>query len=208
MVLTAERHELLSRAGIKAGSAHKHRWTDEEREIVRRDYTGTHQSKRDIAARLGVTQNAVAGQIMNIGLGNRSDRDRRKPWSEKEDEQLRELLGKYAPRTVAEKMVRSLNSVVVRGKRLGISRRCRDGWYTKKECCEILGMDHKWVQRRIDEGTLKATWHFGTKPSRRGLQEWHIEEVDLIDFIKRFPQELNGRNVDLIQIVGLLSGGA
>jgi DNA-binding CsgD family transcriptional regulator len=208
MVLTAERHELLSKWGTKAGSAHKHRWTDEEREIVRRDYTGTHQSKRDIAARLGVTQNAVAGQIMNMGLGNRSDRDRRKPWSEKEDEQLRELLGKYAPRTVAEKMVRSLNSVMIRGQRLGISRRCRDGWYTKKECCEILGMDHKWVQRRIDEGTLKATWHFGTRPSQKGSASWHIEEEDLIAFIKKYPQDLNGRNVDLIQIVGLLSGGA
>jgi DNA-binding CsgD family transcriptional regulator len=205
MVLTAERHELLSKWGTKAGSAHKHRWTDEEREIVRRDYTGTHQSKRDIAARLGVTQNAVAGQIMNMGLGNRSDRDRCKPWSEKEDEQLRELLGKYAPRTVAEKMVRSLNSVVMRGKRLGISRRCRDGWYTKKECCEILGMDHKWVQRRIDDGALKATWHYGTKPNKNGLQAWHIEEADLIAFIKKYPQDLNGRNVDLIQIVGLLT---
>jgi hypothetical protein len=149
----------------------------------------------------------VAGQIMNMGLGNRSDRARRKPWSEEEDEQLHELLGKYAPRTVAEKMGRTLNSVVIRGKRLGISRRCRDGWYTKMECCEILGMDHRWVQRRIDEGTLKATWHFGTKPCKQGLQEWHIEERDLIDFIKRFPHELNGRNVDLIQIVGLLSGG-
>jgi len=103
-------------------------------------------------------------------------------------------------------MHRSLNSVVVRMKRLHLSRRVRDGWYTKREVCEILGMDHKWVQRRIDSGALKAEPHDPESPlpKKNGGSCWHITEKDLAKFIVHHPQELNGRNVDLIIVVDLL----
>jgi hypothetical protein len=183
----------------------KHHWTDEEREIVRRDYQHTHASRREIARRLGVTEFAVAGQIATMGIAKRSDR---RPWSPEEDERLRELIYQYAPHTVARRMGRSLNSVVVRSKRLGCSRRIRDGWFTKKEVCEILGVDHKWVQKRIDAGQLKASWHNGSKPTNSGSACWHILEKDLKEFIRRYPQDLTARNLDLIMVVDMLAGVA
>ena len=150
-----------------------------------------------------VTEFAVAGQISMMGIAKRDDR---RPWTFKEEGKLAEIIHQYGPRQVAKMMHRSLNSVVVKSKRIGASRRVRDGWFTKAEVCEILGMDHKWVQRRIDSGAIKASYHTGTKPSKLGMAMWHINEKDLVEFIRRYPEELTARNVDFIMIVEMLAG--
>ncbi len=188
-----------------------HEWTDEERVIVRRDYRHTHASRDEIARRLGVSPYGVAGQIANMGLAKSSDRH---PWNPPrprasetwEDERLRDLAHTYCPRKVAQLMHRTLNSVVVRMKRLGIFRRYRDGWYTKKDVCELLGVDHKWVQARINNGSLIASYHDPeSPPAKNGSGCWQIREKDLSDFICTYPQDLIGRNIDLIHIVFLLT---
>ena len=179
------------------------RWTDEESEFVRLHYKGTHASAAEIGSRLGRTQNAVTSHISIMGLTSNHPRH---AWTPKQDEQLRELSPCYAASQIARKMHRSINSVVVRSKRLGISRRTHDGWYTEKEVCEILAVDHHWVQKRIDSGALKATYHNGVRPSHTGLAMWHIEQTDLRDFIRRHPDELTGRNVDMITLVEILAG--
>ncbi|MDH5696893.1 MAG: hypothetical protein OEZ00_09920, partial [Dehalococcoidia bacterium] len=92
----------------------------------------------------------------------------RNGWSPEEDERLGQLITRYAPNTVARMMGRGVNSVVVRAKRLGYSRRARDG-------------------SRIDAGQLKASWHHGTKPTNKGSACWHITEQDLKAFIQKYP---------------------
>jgi len=182
-----------------------HRWIEEEDEIIRRDYKHTKASKIEIAGRLGVSWQAVNGRIQKMGLAKRTDRMVR--WDERQDEQLMELMCRYSPFTVARKMHRSVNSVVVRLKRLHGSRLARNGWYTKREVCEILGMDHKWVQRRIDSGAIEATYHYGRRPGKKGMSAWHIEEKDLRDYLIKSSIELNGRNVDLPIIVDIVANG-
>lgn len=179
-----------------------HKWTDEEREIVRRDYRGTNSSAEAIGDRLGVSWCAVKGQVQKMGI----TKVHRYSWTPEEDEILTELIHRYAPGKIAKMMGRGVNSVVVRSKRLGLSRRVRDGWFTKEEVGKILGVDHKWLQQRIDSGQLKASWHNGRKPSKSGSACWHIEEKDLKTFIRRYPQELVGRNVDILLIVSILAG--
>ncbi len=180
-----------------------HNWTDDDRDLIRRYYKHTHKSRQFIARMLGVTEYGVAGQIAFMGLGKSDDRH---PWSRKEDERLADLMGKYCPRRVAKIMHRSLNSVVVRSKRINISRRDRDGWYTKREVCEILAHDHKWVQARIDREALVASYHYDERPTKLGGSAWHIAEEDLVDFLRKYPQELIGCNIDIITIVHLLTG--
>ena len=180
-----------------------HRWTDEERNIIRRDYKHTHESRRELAYRLGVTEFGVAGQVSNMGIAKRDDRWR---WTPAEEERLKELIYQYCPRRIARMMKRSINSVVIKSKRLNTSRRIRDGWFIKAEVCAILGVDHKWVQRRIDCGALIASYHFEHRPSQKGSSAWHIEAKDLKAFIRRFPDELTSRNVDIPMIVELLVG--
>jgi len=180
-----------------------HKWTDEERQIVRRDYRGTHQSAQQIADNLSVSFCGVKGQVQRMGISFRPDI---KYWTLEEEERLAELITKYPPYSVARKMKRSTNSIITKIKRMGLSRRARDGWYTKKEVCEILGVDHHWVQARIDCGTLQASWHNGVKPQQNGGAHWHIEEEDLKSFIRKYPHELHGRNIDVCQVVEILTG--
>lgn len=181
-----------------------HQWTDDERDIIRRDYKHSHKSRRALAARLGVTENRVASQIAKMGIARSDDRH---PWSPKEKERLAELIPLYCTRRIARMMHRSLNSVEVMARRIKASRLHRTGWFTKREVCEILGHDHKWVQRRIDSGALPATYHYEDhRPTQKGMSAWHIEEADLVRYIRRYPQELVGVNLDIILIVELLAG--
>ena len=103
-------------------------------------------------------------------------------------------------------MHRSENSVVLRSQRLGLYRRDRTGWFTKKDVAEMLGVEHKWVQRRIDSGVLKATYHYDERPQKTGQSAWHISPRALRKFIRTFCHELNGRNVDLMELVHVLVG--
>lgn len=107
---------------------------------------------------------------------------------------------------MAKNLHRSVNAVAGRIQRLGLRHRYRDGWYTKTEVCEILGVDQHWVQRRIDAGVLRATYHNGERPGKGGMRMWHIAEKELRGFVIQYPQELNGRNVDIVQLVDVLVG--
>ena len=180
-----------------------HKWTDDERDIIRRDYKHTHKSRQELAARLGVTEFGVAGQISTMGIAKSDDR---RQWTPQEKERLVKLIPRYCPRRVAKMMHRSLNSVVLMAKRIKVPRRYRDGWFNKREVCEILAHDHKWVQARIDSGALKATYHYEERPTQKGLSAWHIPEYDLVQFIRKHPQELMGCNIDIIMVVELLAG--
>ena len=198
----------LVQAGIKGGNAHKHKWTDDERDIVRREYDGTNQKSHQIAGKLSyitgdkITLFAVKGQAAKMGIMQAKSPD----WTERECEILSEMITVYSPITIARRLSRSLNAVVVKSKRLGLSRRARDGWFTKKEVCEIMGVDHKKIQSYMDRGDLKASYHSEVKPKQNGGACWHIKQADLIDFIKKYAGDFLGRNVDLVMIVWLLSG--
>lgn len=195
--------EKLSAAGIKGGNHKKHKWTDDEREIVRRDYRGTNASAQEIAHHLGVTKFAVKGQAAALGILQQKS----PPWTACEIEQLKELIHRHPVGEIAKKLHRSHNAVKVKATRLKLNLRSRDSWYTKKEVCEICGVDHKKVQQWIDAGALKASWHYGRKPCKEGLSAWHIEARDLRIFIINYCGQLLGRNVDLQQIVWLLVDG-
>lgn len=38
------------------------------------------------------------------------------------------------------------------------------------------------------------------------VHAWHIEEKTIRDFLRRYPEELNARNVDMIMVVDILAG--
>jgi len=178
-----------------------HKWTDEGWAIVRRDYKGTNASAREIGNQLGVTPSAVKGQAANMGILHPKSRN----WTTEEYRILRENIHRKSIGQIAKMLNRSINAVKLKSTRLKLTLRQRDGWYTKVEVTEICGVDHKKVQEWIDSGALKASWHFGTKPGRAGLAYWHIEEEDLRNFLLVHCEELLGRNLDIQQIVWIVS---
>jgi len=197
---------MLVEAGIKGGNAHKHKWNDDERDIVRRDYDGTDKTSQRIADKLSymtgdkVTFYAVKGQAAKMGIMQ----DKSPDWTENELKRLAELVHQYSITEVAKRLHRSPNAVKIKATRLKLDLRTRDGWFTKREVSEICGVDHKKVQSWIDGGQLKASYHNGVRPSKNGMCMWHIDEQDLRDFIINNSGELLGRNVDIRQIVWLL----
>jgi hypothetical protein len=200
---------VLSLAGVKGGHSHKHHWTEEELAIVRRDYQGTNRSAQVIACLVTsqagekITPCAVRGQVARMGI---SFKPANKIWTLKEEEHLGELITKYPIYEIARRMKRSKNSIRVKATRMGYSTLARDGWYTKREVCEILGVDHRRVQSWIDTGALKARPHGELHPQKNGMAMWHIAIEDLADFIKTHAVELTGRNVDLFAIIEIVSG--
>lgn len=180
-----------------------HKFTDDELEIIRRDYKGTVASQRQIAQHLGLTRWQVHYALEGMCLNHRWNE---KYWTEKEDNFLRNHVDHYSEKRFSQILRRSRNSIKVRLTRLGLSRRNRDGWYTMKEVCEILGVDHHKVSRWINLGLIGASYHHGHKPQKNGSGYWHIRREDLAIFIRKYPQELLGRNVDMIQVVEVLVG--
>jgi hypothetical protein len=180
----------------------KHKWTEDERMVVRQEYRGTLRSAAEIARRLGVTLYGVKGQAAKMGLC----KDKSPRWTEEEIERLGELIHRYPVAVVAKKLHRSINAVVVKSTREKMQRGCRDGWYSKMDVCRILATDHHKVQKWIDAGILRARWREpDKKPGAPGMAMWYIEEADLARFIRIYPQELVGRNIDIIQIVAILT---
>jgi hypothetical protein len=169
---------------------------------VRVNYRGNRASADQIASHIGVTFFGVRGQIQSLGIVKVTDY--RKNWTPEEEERLADLGQTYCPRRVAHMMHRSLASVTVKMKRMRILRRIKNGWFDKAEVCDILGVDHKWVQRRIDRGELEASHHHERRPSKEGSGSWHIWQESLAQFIRDHARELDGRSVDLQAIVWLL----
>ena len=191
-----------------------HNWTDEEKELIRARYTGTKQSARVIAEQLSQLGNGVVTAPMVSHMLDRLNLRRvtygpERAWTPEEDEKIEELSQKMPIDRIAHYLGRTPTAVRLRMTRTGVSAVNRVGWYTKSEVMQILGVDHRIVQRWIDSGALKANWYReGHKPGPHGMSEWQIQEEDLKDFIMKHSIELTGRNVDLFTIVTMLGASA
>lgn len=179
----------------------RHVWTPDELEVVRAEYEGTDASAERIAAKVGVTFFAVKGQVQRLGLSKPSGR----PWTREEEDRVMadvERLGVYK---AARRNNRTHHSVRHRMNKRGMSTRDHSGWFNQREVCDLLGVNHAWVTRRIESGVLKGEVHY---PARRpsGVGVWRITEKSLRSFIRRYPEELNGRNVDMLLLVDILVG--
>ena len=183
-----------------------HHWNEREDDVLRLEYKQTHRSAMEIAVSLNIPWGQVRARCSYLGICKRTGRIAKRYWTREDDARLKELIHTHALATIGNIMGRSTFSIKVRATRLKLGLRSRDGWYTKKEVCEILGVDRKRVQSYIDARQLKASYHNRSKPGKEGMAMWHIDEADLSMFIRKYCHEFNGRNIDLVQIVDLMVG--
>jgi hypothetical protein len=177
----------------------RHRWTEEEREILRRDYRHNRQSAIEIGNRLGIDPDGVKAQASYLGIAKRTDHN---PWTPEDKEKLARLIGKMSYHDIARHMHRSYNAVCNKAYELRANIANRENWYTKRDICRILGVDHHWIDRRIKDGRIKG---YQVKDTNKRPSIWRITAPEVKRFIQKYPHEFTGRNVDLVQIVALLS---
>lgn len=174
-----------------------HSWTEEEDSILRENYRQTIASAQSIAAKLNLTMSQVQLRCALLGLSKRTKRLFGKYWSPDEDKVLVELWNRVSLYRISAILHRSVQAVKLRGIRLALPRRTiRDGWYTKTEVSEILGINDRRVQSYIDAKQLKATIYSG--------KTWYVERNDLRSFMCKYAIEFQGRNIDLYQWVEIL----
>jgi hypothetical protein len=175
--------------------------SNDEIDYIRNHYEGNRQSSEQIARDLGISFNSVKWQLQKHGISVR----KRKSfvWTNERKEQLQELSSKYCASKIARIMNVSEGSVCRMRSLIGIHGVIRDGWFTLYDLCEAFGIGHEVVDRWIRTDKLKATRYSETDKQR---SVWHISDADLLKFIKRYPQELVNRKIDMVWFIGFLVG--
>lgn len=172
-----------------------HNWTNEEKEVIRREYNNGHNE--ELSRRCGVTLGMLTYQAGKLGLHKQVTRY---PWTKDDDASLKRYAAKYNIPTIAKKMGRSMHSIYCRRRILRITYPNRE-WYTLGEARRIIGCGDTVIKRYISNGELKAIQHSGSKG-----YYWKVYRKDLRLFIRTYPEALSGRNVDIVTIVDILCG--
>lgn len=178
-------------------------WTEEEIKIVKLHYKGKHQNIKTIMqlikdkCHINRSYYAIRHEASNLGL----TKNKGKIWTTNQEKELINYAGSYTPQQIAFKMKRTLSSIHHKMQDLGLNGRDRIDWYTMGDVCEILGVCDDTFNRWVKSGKLKASFI----SEKSTIYQVGLE--DLRNFIRRYPLELTGRNVDMSQIVQILSGG-
>jgi hypothetical protein len=134
----------------------------------------------------------IKRQAARLGLTMPMDR---KPWTRAEMDLLDKLVGRVTSATIPKRLRRPESSVVNKLKRMGTSRRVRDG-YTMRELELCLGEDHRKIMAWIKNGWLQDRLQGTRRNDGNGNDIHRIREKDILTFIRNRPQEFNLEKVD------------
>lgn len=168
------------------------RFTPEEDAIIVTRFRAGH-TLRQIGTETDRSWSVIQQRIrilMRRGQLDYGKRNRR-PWTAQAEQELRGLWGWHAPPVVAQKLGRSLNSVNVKAKRLGLSCRWK-GAYNARAVGRVFAVDSKTVGIWIRYGWLAA------KQSKVGAgknRRWRIEHEAIERFIRDYPMYYERRRI-------------
>lgn len=142
----------------------------------------------------------IKRQAARLGLTMRMDR---RPWTAAEMRLLENMVGRVSTATIAKRLHRPESSVVNKLKRIGTSRRVRDG-YTMRDLEMCLGEDHRKIATWIANGWLQDRLQGTGRHDGNGNDIHRIREQDILNFIKRHPEEINLGKVDQTWFLALV----
>jgi hypothetical protein len=142
----------------------------------------------------------IKRQAVRLALTMKTDR---RPWTEAELKLVEHLVGRVSAATIAKRLHRPESSVVNKLKRLGTSRRVREG-YTMRDLEQCLGEDHHKISVWIANGWLRDRLQGTNRHGGNGNDIHRIREKDVLHFIKNHPQEINLGKVDQVWFLDLV----
>lgn len=174
----------------------KYVWRPEYDEHLKTHYYGGLNRRFLVLNRMirltGLPRWYIKRRAARLGLTMHIDR---RPWTTGEIDLLERLVGSVSTATIAKRLRRPENSVVTKLKRIGTSRRVRNG-YTMRELEMCLGEDHHKIQRWIAAGWLPDNLQGTRRHDGNGKDIHRIREKDILNFVRNHPQEINLGKVD------------
>ena len=134
----------------------------------------------------------IKRQAARLGLTMHMDR---RPWTAAELDLLEHMVGRVSTATIAKRLLRPESSIVNKLKRMGTSRRVREG-YTIRDLEMCLGEDHHKIAAWIRNGWLRDRLQGTRRHDGNGNDIHRLPERDVFSFIKRHPEEINLGKVD------------
>ncbi|MGH7744929.1 MAG: hypothetical protein ACREQ5_09015 [Candidatus Dormibacteria bacterium] len=183
-------------------SKRKHAWRSEYDAYLTDHYFGGVQRRNKILSQMvrlaGVPRRYAKRQAARLGLTMQTDR---RPWNAAEMSLLEQLVWHFSSAVIAKRLRRPESSVVNKLRRLGTSRRVRDG-YTIRDLELCFGENHQKIARWISNGWLPDRIR-ATEKQDHGKNTHRIYEKDILTFIRRYPQEINLAKVDQLWFLDL-----
>jgi hypothetical protein len=174
----------------------KYTWRTEYGAYLSRRYFGGLNRRFQVLTGMvrltGLPRWYIKRQAARLGLTLHTDR---RPWTASEMNLLEKLVGHVSSATIAKRLHRPESSVVNKLKRIGTSRRVRNG-YTMRELELCLGEDHNKIAQWIKNGWLQDRLQGTRRHDGNGNDIHRIREKDILTFIRNHPQEINLAEMD------------
>ena len=182
----------------------KYTWRPEYDAHLKAHYFGGLNRRFQVLNRMvrltGLPRWYIKRQAARLGLTLKMDR---RPWTQAELGLVEHLVGRLSAATIAKRLRRPESSVVNKIKRLGTSRRVREG-YTMRDLEQCLGEDHHKISVWIANGWLRDRLQGTNRHGGNGNDIHRIREKDVLHFIKNHPQEINLGKVDQVWFLDLV----
>lgn len=173
-------------------------WSEEDKNYVIQNYKHTIESAQQVGNVLKRTAIAVQCMAGTLHLQNRV----RNNWKTEEDEFLTDNYADKSMHFLTDKLGRSRNSIYCRAEELGIVRHDRNDCFTIQDLVPVLGIAHRTIRSWIESGKLKCEVE---KPESGPVFRYRITRQNLKLFLKKYPLELQGKNVDMVWLIDILT---
>lgn len=174
----------------------KYEWTPERDQLLRDHYN---HNATAIAGRFfpGWPKWAIVKRAAELGLC----RVKEQPWTKGEDAFLLEHAGTRTPHWMQKQLqTRTVTAIVVRLKRLNVSRRIRANGLTLSQLEQALGVDHRQIVAWWKSKRLKGVYLANPNEHDR----YEFEEHDVAEFVLANPSLFRLDRVDQAWFMGLM----
>jgi hypothetical protein len=178
-------------------------WSDEKDAYLRKRYDSRVKGRTyELAKTLGWPRWQIKARARALGL---STPIRRQDFTAQEVTFIEEWTGTRSSHWIADQLKRTETSVILKQKRMGLSRRVRDG-YTLRSLEECFGTDHHVIERWVREGKLRIE-RLGTAREGKQGDIWRVDEQEVIRFVREHPTAFRLDKVDQVWFMDLVVGG-